>query len=417
MRPGTSTPAHTTGYLGELVCSNSLKSESTNSPTGRLKEDLALLDSLIIAMARRHRVPAGKALAVDRKEMGQAVTAMIGNQPSINLIREEITEIPKGYDRVIVATGPLTSESLSKNLATIVGSESLYFYDAIAPIVDTDSIDRDIAFIQNRYGAPGDGDYLNLPMTRDQYVEFVQALLDADTVALKDFEKRYYFEGCLPIEEIASRGPESLCFGPLKPVGLTGPDNRRSYAVVQLRKENVQGDSYSLVGFQTRLKITEQQRVFRTIPGMSRAEFLKYGSLHRNTYVNSPSAVNHDLAIRTRPDVRLAGQITGVEGYVESVAIGLLAALFTVADLTGTHLKAPPPTTTLGALLNYITDPGRGKNFQPTNINFSLFPPAKQKIKNRKLRRSAAMDLAKDDFMKWKSGLPDDLVCPAANIS
>ncbi len=408
MRPGVSTPAHTTGYLGELVCSNSLKSESTDSPTGRLKEDLALLDSLIIAMARRHRVPAGKALAVDREKMGRAVTAMIEKQPSINLIREEITEIPKGYDRIIVATGPLTSEPLSKNLATIVGSESLYFYDAIAPIVDADSIDHDIAFVQDRYGPPGSGDYLNLPMTRDQYGDFVQALLAADTVEFKDFEKRLYFEGCLPIEEIASRGPESLSFGPLKPVGLNGPDSKRSYAVVQLRRESAQGDSYSLVGFQTRLKIAEQQRVFRTIPGLSGAEFLKYGSLHRNTYINSPSSVNHDLAIRTRPDVRLAGQITGVEGYVESVAIGLLAALFTVADLTGTHFQAPPPTTTLGALLNYITDPGRAKNFQPTNINFSLFPPAEQKIKSRKLRRSAAMDLAMDDFLKWKSGLSAD---------
>lgn len=403
MRPSRQTPAHTTGLLAELVCSNSFKSLSTGSPTGRLKADLTRMDSLIMREAVNCRVPAGKALAVDRMKLGEAVTAAIEGNRNIKLIREEAQGIPEGYEKVIVATGPLTSKSMARNIGKLIGAEQLYFYDAIAPIVETDSIDMSIAFSQDRYGPQGEGDYLNLPMNRGEYESFVKALMGADAVEPADFERRCYFEGCLPIEEIARRGADSLAFGPLKPVGLTDPaTGRRPYAVVQLRKETKDGASYNLVGFQTKLKYPEQERVFlKTIPGLAEAKFARFGSLHRNTYVNSPSCLDIDLSVKTSRNVRLAGQITGVEGYVESIATGLLAGLFTVGDLLSSPVNPPPPDTAMGALLNYITDRKREKNFQPTNINFSLFAPLKKKIKSRKERREAILEQAERSYKKW----------------
>jgi len=404
MRPSLKTPAHTTGLLAELVCSNSFKSLSVSSPTGRLKADLSKMDSLIMRQALNCRVPAGKALAVDRIKLGKAVTAAIEKEPNINLVRKEARDIPEGYDNVIVATGPLTSESMAESIGKLIGSDQLYFYDAIAPIVEADSIDMSIAFVQDRYGPEGEGDYLNLPMNREEYESFVKALMLADAVEPAGFERKYYFEACLPIEEIARRGSDSLAFGPLKPVGLTDPaTGRRPRAVVQLRKETKDGSSYNLVGFQTKLKYQEQEKVFsKYVPGMAEAKFLRFGSLHRNTYVNAPSCLNIDLSLKNSGDVRLAGQITGVEGYVESVATGLLAGLFTVgALLTNSPIDPPPPDSTMGALLNYITDEQREKDFQPTNINFSLFPPLERKIKNRKERRSAILEQAGASYSKW----------------
>lgn len=402
MRPSLKTPAHTTGLLAELVCSNSFKSLSVSSPTGRLKADLAMIGSLIMREAMRCRVPAGKALAVDRIKLGEAVTGAVENEPNINLVRKEATDIPDGYDNVIVATGPLTSESMAECIGKLIGGGRLYFYDAIAPIVEADSVDMSIAFVQDRYGPQGQGDYLNLPMNRRRYESFVKALIQADAVEPADFERKYYFEGCLPVEEIAGRGADSLAFGPLKPVGLTDPaTGQRPHAVVQLRKETVDGGSYNLVGFQTKLKYEEQRKVFTTIPGLADAEFSRFGSLHRNTYVNSPSCLGADLSVKTSCNVRLAGQVTGVEGYVESIAIGLLAGLFTVSALLNSPIAPPPPASAMGALLHYITDERRADNFQPANINFSLFPPLEKKIKNRKNRRSAILEQAGKSHMEW----------------
>jgi methylenetetrahydrofolate--tRNA-(uracil-5-)-methyltransferase len=403
MRPSLNTPAHNTDLLAELVCSNSFKSLSTGSPTGRLKADLTQLDSLIIKEAYRAQVPAGKALGVDRIKLGEAVTAAVEGEPNINLVRSEAPEIPEGYDKVIIATGPLTSKSMAESIGKLIGEDHLYFYDAIAPIIEADSVDMNIAFVQDRYGPEGEGDYLNLPMNKDEYETFVKTLIEADAIEPAEFERKKYFEGCLPIEEIATRGADSLAFGPLKPVGLTDPATRhRPYAVVQLRKETIDGGSYNLVGFQTKLKYGEQQRVFsETIPGLAGANFLRFGSLHRNTYVNSPSCLGIDLSVKTDHNVKLAGQITGVEGYVESIAIGLMAGLFTVGDLLTRPIDPPPPASAIGALLHYITDEERKSNFQPANINFSLFPPLEKKIKNRRNRREAILEQAEISHTKW----------------
>jgi len=417
MRPVCGTAAHTTDKLAEIVCSNSLKSELESTPAGLLKADLKKLDSLLINVAEKNRVPAGRALAVDRGNFASEVTAVIENLDNVTVIREEVAGIPEGYDRVIVATGPLTSDNMAESLQKIFGSESLYFYDAIAPIVEADSIDYSIAFVQDRYGEVGEGDYLNLPMSKEEYEKFLDDLLSADAVPFRDFERDYYFDGCLPIEEIASRGRESLAFGPLKPVGLSpvglSPDGlsssaaaKMAHAVIQLRKENVSGDAYNMVGFQTKLSYPEQERVFRTIPGLQNAKFLRLGSLHRNTYINSPSLLNIDLSLKSAPNIRLAGQMTGVEGYVESIATGLLAGLFTVCELVdGASVTPPPPTTTLGALLAYIAgaseNPLPSGRFCPANMNFSLFPPLPTKVKRRKERRAAILERADSEMKKW----------------
>ncbi len=415
MRPDVKTPAHETGFLAELVCSNSLKSNSPETLAGLLKQNLSALDSIVIRNAVAHSVPAGKALAVDRVKFAQAITLEIEKTGSINIIRKEIAEIPDGYENVIIATGPLTSDRLSSAIKKIIGEEELFFYDAIAPIIEADSVDMSIAFRQDRYNKAGEGDYINLPMTKTEYETFVETLLGAEQVMLREFEEGYYFEGCLPIEEIALRGKDSLAFGPLKPVGLENPhSDAKPYAVVQLRKETRAGDACNIVGFQTKLKYHEQQRVFKTIPGLSDAKFLRFGSLHRNTYIHSPIALEKDLTLKKAKKILMAGQITGVEGYVESAAIGLLAGMIVADRLEGKEFNAPPETTTIGALLRYITEGpdyerlGQPKNrsgaalFQPTNINFSLFPPLAVHEKKRKARRQKVLERAAEDFEQWR---------------
>ncbi len=406
MRPVRGTPAHDTGKLAEIVCSNSLKSELKSTPAGLLKADLERLGSLLIATAQKNRVPAGRALAVDRDNFANEVTIAIKNLDNVTVIRKEVASIPEGYDKVVVATGPLTSDGMATALQKLLGLSSLYFYDAIAPIVEAGSIDRSIAFIQDRYGEPGEGDYLNLPMSKEEYERFLDDLLSAKALPFRDFERDYYFDGCLPIEEIASRGRESLSFGPLKPVGLSYPaTGKRPHAVIQLRKENVSGEAYNMVGFQTKLAYGEQERVFRAIPGLQNAKFLRLGSLHRNTYIDSPSLLNIDLSLKSTPNIRMAGQMTGVEGYVESIATGLLAGFFTVCELEGAQVTPLPPTTTLGALLAYISgtaeNSGSSGRFCPANMNFSLFPPLAEKVKRRKERRAAIIDRADMDMGKW----------------
>jgi len=406
MRPGCGTQAHTTGNLAEIVCSNSLKSELKSTPAGLLKTDLERLGSLLISTAKKNRVPAGRALAVDRESFASEVTTVIENLDNVTVIREEVTSIPEGYDKVIVATGPLTSDGMATALQKLLGSSSLYFYDAIAPIVEADSIDHSIAFVQDRYGEPGEGDYLNLPMSKEEYERFLDDLLSAKAVPFRDFERDYYFDGCLPIEEIASRGRESLSFGPLKPVGLSYPaTGKRPHAVIQLRKENVSGDAYNMVGFQTKLAYGEQERVFRAIPGLQNAKFLRFGSLHRNTYIDSPSLLDVDLSLRSSPNIRLAGQMTGVEGYVESIATGLLAGFFTVCELAGGEVTPPPPATAPGALLAYISgateNSGSSGRFCPANMNFALFPPLAKKVKRRKERRAEILERADAEMNIW----------------
>lgn len=407
MRPGRMTPAHGTDLLAELVCSNSLKAESQDTPAGLLKMEMERLGSIIIRLAKENRVPAGKALAVDRMKLAGAVTREMESMPGVRIVREEVERLPEGYDAVIVATGPLTSGGLSVDIEKTIGAGGLYFYDAIAPIVEADSVDWSIAFIQDRYGPVGEGDYANLPMSRREYEGFIDELLSARVVEPRQFEKGLYFEGCLPIEEIARRGREALSFGPLRPVGLIDPrTGRRPWAVVQLRKENAAGDAYNMVGFQTKLAYPEQERVFRRIPGLENAVFLRHGSLHRNTYINSPRALNPDLSLKAAPSVRMAGQLTGVEGYAESAAMGLLAGIFAAGKLLGPTVEPPPPKTCMGALLAYITDPSRAENFQPANINFSLFPPLEEDIKNRKERRRAILARAEREMEGWAASLP-----------
>jgi methylenetetrahydrofolate--tRNA-(uracil-5-)-methyltransferase len=402
MRPTLSTPAHRTGLLAELVCSNSLKSESPDSPAGLLKEDLFNAGSLIIRIARESRVPAGRALAVDREAFAQAVTRRIQGNGAIRIIRQEMDHIPEGYDHVIVATGPLTSPGMADTLAKIVGMGSLYFYDAIAPIVEKDSVDMSIAFLQDRYGPQGQGDYLNLPMSKGEYEAFVDALLAAGKVEFREFEKEYYFDGCLPIEEIASRGGESLAFGPLKPVGLCDPaTGLRPHAVVQLRKEDAHGLSYNMVGFQTKLKMGEQERVFRMIPGLASAVFLRLGSLHRNTYIDSPKALDGMLRLIGAPHARLAGQMTGVEGYMESAACGFLTGVFTAGEILGIPIAPPPKETAMGALLGHLAAAPRGNRFQPANMSFALFPPLERPSRDKKDRRGQILQLAREEMSKW----------------
>ena len=402
MRPQTGTPAHQTGLLAELVCSNSLKSEMEESPTGRLKQDMTEAGSLILEAAHATRLPAGKALAVERDKFAEVVTGKIESHPRINVIRSGQDTIPEGYDHVIVATGPLTSPAMEKTIRGLVGGENLYFYDAIAPIVEADSIDMSVAFFQDRYGPTGQGDYLNLPMSAEDYDRFMDTLLAAEKVSFRDFEKGYFFEGCMPIEEIASRGRQTLAFGPLKPVGLIDPaTGEQPHAVIQLRKEDAQGDSYNMVGFQTKLKIFEQERVFRMIPGLEKARFLRHGSLHRNTYVNSPMALDETLRLKSAPHVRLAGQITGVEGYVESAACGFMAGVFTAWEILGKPIDPPGPETTMGALLAHVTTPHEGARFQPSNINFSLFPALGPGRTKKKERRRLVIFRAREEMREW----------------
>ena len=366
------TPAHQTDRLAELVCSNTFKSTETSNAHGLLKAELRLLGSFLLGCADEAQVPGGSALAVDRDIFSCRATELVHAHPGISVVREEAVTLPEPG---VVATGPLTSDALSKTIAAAVGKEALAFYDAIAPIVSVDSLDQGRLFKASRYGKGEGADYWNAPMSRDQYGAFITALTSADRYSGHDFDAVPYFEGCLPVEEMASRGPETLRFGPMKPVGLRDPSTGyEAYAVVQLRQEDKAGQMWNLVGFQTRLRTGEQQRVFRTIPGLGEAEFLRYGSIHRNSYLNTPGTLTPHLSLKHQPATLFAGQLTGVEGYTESLGTGLLAGLNLARILRGAPPLVPPPETMLGALLAYLqgADP---KHFQPMNANFGLLPP------------------------------------------
>ena len=398
MRPQRPTPVHKTGNCAELVCSNSLGSNQDSSAPFLLKQELRNLDSLVIRSADKHSVPAGKALAVDRDLFSDEITRTLEQHPNITLKHEEVAEVPM-EGPVIIATGPLTSPAFSEKLSQLLGQDYLYFYDALSPIIDAQSIDTDKTFFASRYGK-GDADYLNCGMNRKQYEAFVDELLKAEKVSLKEFEKPIYFEGCMPIEVLADRGPQTLAFGPLKPVGLNHPEtNERFHAVVQLRKENKEGTAYNLVGFQTKLTYPEQRRIFKMIPGLEGAEFFRLGAIHRNTFINAPQLLSGDLSLKSHPNIFFAGQITGVEGYVESSAMGLVASLGALSRLNGTPFSPPPAETAIGALLQYVT--GKEGNFQPMNINFGLFLGPEIRIRDKKKRNQHIIDRALEMQERW----------------
>ena len=403
MRPGRMTPAHTSGLPAELVCSNSLKSEMLNTAHGILKAELSLLNSPLIAVAREVRVPAGSALAVDREKFSSRVNKRILEHPKITLETGEVAEPPSAHPFCIIAAGPLASDKLTAWLCNNFSSDSLNYYDAIAPIISTDSINMGKVFYASRWGKGG-ADYCNCPFTEDEYRDFYDALISADRTRKHDFEDENFFEACLPIEVLAQRGYESLLFGALKPVGFTDPNTgNRPFAVCQLRKENVAGESVGMVGFQTRMTISEQKRVLRLIPGLENAEFLRYGSIHRNTFLNSPSLLSEDLSFKNRSTIFLAGQICGSEGYTESIATGNMAAIFVWARINGHTLSPLPLTTACGALLNHVTN-SREKKFTPGNINFGLFAPISTSGKRRLpkvVKRERMSERALEDMKKW----------------
>jgi methylenetetrahydrofolate--tRNA-(uracil-5-)-methyltransferase len=411
MRPVRNTPAHQTSDFAELVCSNSLKSESENTAPWLLKEEMRRAGSLLIEIAKRCSVPAGHALAVDRTHFAARVTEAISHEPLITIRREEVTQIDDS-ELTIVATGPLTSDALTAEIVrlsegrghpppqTQVVTSQLYFYDSISPIVEADSIDMSKVYLAARYDK-GSADYINCPMSKEEYDRFYDALVAAESVEAKDWERLNYFEACLPIEEIARRGRDTLRFGPMKPVGLRDPrSGKPPYAVVQLRQENLRADSYNLVGFQNHLKFGEQARVLRLIPGLENARFLRYGQIHRNTYINSPALLTPTLRMKEHPNVLFAGQICGVEGYVESIATGMLAGIFAAQLISGETPATPPRVTALGSLVHYITnaDP---KRFQPANITFDLLPSLEKKIRDRKERHRVQCELALRDLARW----------------
>jgi len=408
MRPVRSTPAHQTSDFAELVCSNSLKSDSENTAPWLLKEEMRRAGSLLIEIARECSVPAGHALAVDRATFASQVTNTISREPLISVLREEVTRVAVD-ELTIIATGPLTSDALSVEIArlstTAEGNSSetpphLYFYDSISPIVEADSIDMSKVYLAARYDK-GTADYINCPMSKEEYDRFLDALIDAHSVEEHDWEKLNYFEGCLPIEEIARRGRDTLRFGPMKPVGLRDPrTGRPPYAVVQLRQENLRADSYNLVGFQNHLKFGEQGRVLRLIPGLESAKFLRYGQIHRNTYINAPTLLTSTLQMKMHTKVLFAGQICGVEGYVESIATGLLAGVNAAELATGGQPVPPPRPTAFGSLINYVTK-ANPKNFQPANITFDLLPALESKVRDRKQRHRMQCDLALSEFDAW----------------
>ena len=404
MKPAAFSPAHHSPMLAELVCSNSLRSDAVNSAVGLLKEEMRRMGSLIMAAAEQTRVPAGKALAVDRDKFAEFISGKIQDHAGITVIREEMRELPPpGAGITIMATGPLTSDRLADSLGRLTGGGHLAFYDAIAPIVEADSLDMDVIFQASRYDE-GPGDYLNCPMDREQYEQFIAGLAGAATVPLKSFEEPHYFEGCLPIEVMLARGPETLRFGPMKPVGLIDPrTGREAHAVVQLRKENLEGTLYNMVGFQTKLTYGEQKRIFRLIPGMAQAEFARLGSIHRNTFICGPELLEPSLQMKKRPDLLLAGQITGVEGYVESTAIGFLAGMNSARLLLGRPVVIPPPETALGSLVTHLTA-SEPKRFQPSNINFGLFPALGKKIP-KKFRGEKYAERALHGLQKWREAL------------
>ena len=384
---GDMTAAHQTDRLAELVCSNSFRSDDAdNNAVGLLHQEMRSLGSLILRQADGHRVPAGSALAVDRDGYTAGVTDAIAAHPNITLVRERVDALPDGP--TIVATGPLTGAGMAASIGEATGAEALAFFDALAPIVHRDSIDLDTAWFAARWDK-GDADYINCPLTKDQYLAFHAGLVDGEKTPFRDWEQDTpYFEGCMPIEVMAERGVDTLRYGPMKPVGLDDPKTGRwPYAVVQLRQDNAQGTLWNMVGFQTKLKHADQVRLFRTIPGLQNAEFARLGGLHRNTFIRSPVLLDGELRLKTRPSLRFAGQITGCEGYVESAAIGMLAGRFAAAELLGRTLPPPPPETALGALLGHITGAARADSYQPMNVNFGLFPPFEGKTKKADRKR------------------------------
>ncbi|MEO9573757.1 MAG: methylenetetrahydrofolate--tRNA-(uracil(54)-C(5))-methyltransferase (FADH(2)-oxidizing) TrmFO [Tateyamaria sp.] len=409
MRPDVGTFAHQTGRLGEMVCSNSFRSDdSEQNAVGLLHWEMRAANGLIMATADQHRLPAGGALAVDRDSFAQSVTDALTAHPNISVEYGEITELP-ATGNWIFATGPLTSTALGQAIAQETGGEALAFFDAIAPIVYFDSIDMSKAWMQSRYDKGETEEertaYLNCPMDRDQYEAFIDALLSADKTEFKEGETAGYFDGCLPIEVMAERGRETLRFGPMKPVGLTNPhSDKKPYAVVQLRRDNKLGTLYNIVGFQTKMKYGAQTDVFKRIPGLENASFARLGGIHRNTFLNSPTLLGADMRLKSRPNIRFAGQITGVEGYVESAAMGLLAGRMAATEILGGALDIPPNTTAMGALITHITGGAEAKTFQPMNVNFGLFPPVeglKGGRRGRKDRYKAYTDRAKADWQNW----------------
>jgi len=412
MRPVQMTPAHKSGAFAELVCSNSLGSLDPVSAPGLLKREMRVLGSLILDAAEEAKVPAGSALAVDREIFAKSVTEAIMRHPNITVLREEVKQIPSGR-MTILATGPLTSDYLAEEIRRKIRSDYLYFFDAISPVVDAESIDQSVAFRASRYGKGGE-DYLNCPMDEEEYRRFYEALISAERVVPKDFEKTPYFEACLPIEVLAERGRQSPLFGPMKPVGLVDPrTGRQPFAVVQLRQEDRYGTSFNIVGFQTKLKWPEQKRVFRMIPGLEKAEFLRLGSLHRNTFINSPLLLTETLRVREDPNLFFAGQIVGVEGYTESAAMGLLAGIQAARILSGRNAVAPPAATAHGALIQHVSR-GNPAAFQPMNTNFGLFPPlepGEKKKQTKEERRFRIVERALSELSQWiaRSGILNDI--------
>ena len=405
MRPEKSTPAHHTGSLAELVCSNSLKSTRADSAAGLLKWELEQLGSQLLACAKAAAVPAGGALAVNREVFSSLVEERIEQSPRITVVHEEVTKIPEG--RVVIAAGPLCSEALAEEVLNACGSEALAFYDAAAPIVDAESLDRSVLFSQSRYGEEGAGDYLNAPFTQEEYEAFIEALVTAERVVLKDFERTDLFQACQPAEEVARTGKDALRFGAMKPVGLTDPrTGRRPWAALQLRAENAERTAYNLVGFQTNLTFGEQKRVFRMVPGLQNAEFFRFGVMHRNTFVDAPHVLDKTFAI-PGTTVRLAGQITGTEGYVEAIASGLLAALNTYAEISGAKPVELPVSTAFGSLVAYATDPDT-QNYQPMHVNFGIVPPLEDGKRRKKRERYAAYaERAHEALRAYIAGRPE----------
>jgi methylenetetrahydrofolate--tRNA-(uracil-5-)-methyltransferase len=399
MRPRTRTPVHKTDLFAELVCSNSLRSDALTSAHGLLKEEMRRLGSLVLEAALESRVPAGQALAVDREAFSRRITERVREAPGVTVIAEEVAEVPE-EGIVILATGPLTSKSLSESIRAFTGSDYLYFYDAVSPVVEVDTIDFEKAFRASRYGKGGD-DYVNCPLNREEYLRFYEALRAAATVDLNEIDNALYFEGCLPIEVMAARGVDTLRFGPMKPVGLVDPrTGREPYACVQLRQDNLAATLYNIVGFQNQLKWGEQKRILRLIPGLENAEFSRYGMIHRNTYINSPAILKPTFQTRKRESLFFAGQISGVEGYTESAASGIIAGVNAARMARGEETLAPPRTTALGALCHYISN-AEAKSYQPTNVAFGLFPPLDPPVANKKARNQGLVDRALADLEEF----------------
>jgi methylenetetrahydrofolate--tRNA-(uracil-5-)-methyltransferase len=410
MRPGRTTPAHRTEALAELVCTNSFKSTDPANAHGLLKAEMGLLGSILLQAAGEARVPAGTALAVDRELFAGAMTRRIEAEPAITVVRREATEVPPGP--TILATGPLTSDALSASIVSLLGDAGLAFYDSIAPIVAHDSIDLDVAFYASRWGKGEGGDYLNCPLDRDTYEALLAAIREADTYPGHDWENVPFFEGCLPVEEMARRGDDTLRFGPMKPVGLTDPrTGRRAHAVVQLRREDRAGQMWNMVGFQTRMRTGEQRRVFRMIPGLQDAEFLRTGSIHRNTYLNFPERLTAWGSPHARADVIVAGQLTGVEGYTESAASGILSAITMDRLLRGLEPSLPPPTTMLGGLYRFLAQ-ASPKEFQPMNSNFGLLEPLPERVRDKRARREKLAERALRDLAAWAATLGAEVAAP-----